>query len=129
MLVNMGVELAHVRQEVVKRLSGYPLTGPGPTGQGQTTAEARAVPRPPGPRCSRCRSELSESARYRTIDVPPDEARTGQGSLRATLFYCSRCGTLLAEPAPVGPTTPGLEQPSPLVHGFPVVRAPHFDLS
>ena len=121
-LVNMGVEFAHVRQEVIKRLSGYPLTGPGPTGQGKTTAEARAVPRRPGPRCSRCRSELSESARYRTIDVPPDEAGTGEGSLRATLFYCSRCGALLAPPAPAGATAAAVEQSSPLVHASPAVR-------
>ena len=100
-LVNMGVEFAHVRQEVIKRLSGYPLTGPGPTGQGKTTAEARAVPRRPGPRCSRCRSELSESS------AVPDDRRTARRGRDRRGLFAGDPVLLLPLWGPAGPAGPG----------------------
>ena len=89
-LVKLGADLSRVRQQVTELLAEDPGTT---SGQVQ---KAVAVPRPPGPLCSWCRSELSESARYRTIDVPPDESGGEAGLLKVTVFYCSRCGTVLA---------------------------------
>ena len=99
-LVNLGADLSRVRLQVTELLAEDPGTT---LGQVQ---KAVGVQRSPGPLCSWCRSELSESARYRTIDVPPDESGGEAGALEAgaleagprkvTVFYCSRCGTVLA---------------------------------
>ena len=87
-LVKLGADLSRVRQQVVELLAEGPGTTPGFVG------EAAAVGSQPGPLCSWCRSDLSESARYRAIDVPADETRGG-GQRQVTVFYCSRCGTVL----------------------------------
>lgn len=92
-LVKMGADLSRVRQQVIELMEENAGSVPGPEG------EARAAPRRPGPLCSWCRSELSESARFRTIEVPPDETDAEAGPLRTTVLYCSRCGTVLS-PAP-----------------------------
>ena len=93
-LVKLGADLSRLRQQVTELLAEDPGTTSGHVQK--HVQKAVAVPRPPGPLCSWCRSELSESARYRTIDVPPDESGGEATPLKATVFYCSRCGTVLA---------------------------------
>lgn len=99
-LVTLGADLRHVRQKVIELLAEGPATVHGPAGEapaGEAPAgEARAVLERPGPRCSWCRSELSESARFRILDVPSDEAAGEAGRRQATVLYCSRCGTVLS---------------------------------
>ena len=85
-LVRMGADLSRVRQQVVELLEAGAGTAPGPAGG----------PKQRGPLCGWCRSELSESARFRTIYVPPDESGTGEDLRRTSVFYCSRCGTVLS---------------------------------
>ena len=85
-LVRMGADLSRVRQQVLELLAAGPGTAPGPSGG----KEQR------GPLCSWCRSELSGSARFKTIDVPSDETEAAEGPRQATVFYCSRCGTVLS---------------------------------
>ncbi len=89
-LVKLGADLSRVRQQVVE------LLAEGPEAASRPMEETRAPLERPGPRCSWCRSELSESARSRTVDVPPDETGREAGPRRMTLFYCSRCGTVLS---------------------------------
>ena len=89
-LVKLGAEPSRVRQEVMELLTEGSEAASGPT------EEARAVLEPPGPRCSWCRSELSESARFRIINVLPDETGGGEGPRQMTVSYCSRCGTVLS---------------------------------
>ena len=90
-LVKLGADLSRLRQQVSELLAESTGTRPGPAG------ETTAVARPLGPLCSWCRSELSESARYRTIDVPPDATgRAEAGPRQAIVFYCSRCSTVFS---------------------------------
>ncbi|HTW08629.1 MAG TPA: Clp protease N-terminal domain-containing protein [Acidimicrobiales bacterium] len=93
-LVASGADLARVRQEVIRL-----LPGPGGTSRGAQPEASAATPLNSGPRCNWCRAELSESARYRIIAVPPDELESEEGAVRATVLYCSRCGTLLSPAA------------------------------
>lgn len=46
------------------------------------------------PRCSRCNASLVDSARYRSVIVPPGPREPpGQASLVVRVVYCSNCGT------------------------------------
>jgi hypothetical protein len=104
-LVSLGADLSRARQKVVDLLGTGPAAG---SLEGPDDLRPSASP----PRCGRCDASLSESARYRTIEVPPDEdeAGTAQGPMRATLPYCSYCGTVIGPPSearaiPGGPVT------------------------
>jgi ATP-dependent Clp protease ATP-binding subunit ClpC len=93
-LVSLGADLSRARQEVIVLLAGHAPEAPTvepPSGLGRSE-----------PRCGRCRSELAESARFRTIEVPPDETGGEVAALRVTVLYCSRCGTLLSPPGSPG---------------------------
>ena len=80
----MGVELNGVRQAVVGLLSGF-----------EPRAEA-AITRPEpeiGPLCPQCRRPLTETAAYRSMEVPAAE---GEGERTAfKLVFCRSCGTSL----------------------------------
>jgi hypothetical protein len=93
-LVSLGADLSRTRQKVIDLLGTDPVAGP-------LERPGNLRPTATPPRCGRCDASLSESARYRTILVPPDEdeARTGQGPVRATLPYCSHCGTVIGPPS------------------------------
>jgi ATP-dependent Clp protease ATP-binding subunit ClpC len=99
-LVRLGADLSSVRQEVIQLTAEWPARASGPVG------DIGAALRQPSPRCSWCRSDLSESARFRTIDVQPDETGVEAGLQRATVLYCSRCGTVISA-ATVRGTLPG----------------------
>lgn len=98
-LVGLGADLSQVRQKVTQLMAGPLVAGGGVLGGAEAGGEARAMLRPRGPRCSRCSSEIAASARFRTIQVPPDETCTDEGPRRATVFYCSHCGALLSPPS------------------------------
>ena len=92
-LVSLGADLAQVRQQVVQVLSGY--SPPAPEGEGiRPQAEA--------PRCGRCDASLSRSARYRMLEVAPDDVEPGRGPLEAVLLYCGNCGTVLGPYVTIG---------------------------
>jgi hypothetical protein len=93
-LVSLGADLSRVRQKVVDLLGTDPAAG---LFEDPNDLRRSASP----PRCGRCDASLAESARYRTIEVPPDEdeAGSGQGPVRATLPYCSFCGTVIGPPS------------------------------
>jgi hypothetical protein len=93
-LVSLGADLSRVRQKVVDLLGTDPAAG---LFEDPNDLRRSASP----PRCGRCVARLAESARYRTIEVPPDEdeAGSGQGPVRATLPYCSFCGTVIGPPS------------------------------
>ena len=93
-LVSLGADLSRVRQKVIDLLGAGPAAGPY---AGPDDLRPSAGP----PRCGRCDASLTESARYRTIEVPPDEdeAEPGQGPVRVTLPYCSYCGTVIGPPS------------------------------
>ena len=93
-LVRLGAELSRVRQQVIQILSGQ---APARLGEGAgTRAETEA------PRCSRCDASLSRSARYRMIEVAPDDVEPGRGPLDTILLYCGDCGTVLGPYVAVG---------------------------
>ena len=91
-LVNLGADLARVRQEVIRIMSG---------GQEGSSRVMRAnepdssTKQPPArePCCPRCRADISEAARLRRVVVPPDEVDAEPVSM--TVVYCVRCGTTL----------------------------------
>jgi len=93
-LVSLGAELPGVRQQVIQILSGQ---APARLGEGaESRAEAEA------PRCGRCDASLSRSARYRMIEVAPDNVEPRPGPLEAVLLYCGDCGTVLGPYVAVG---------------------------
>ncbi len=92
-LRNLGADPPRVRQKVIRLISGAgdpreavstqirvePITAPA-TSQGE-------------PCCPRCRAPVSEAARFRTIDVLPDNV--DEDPLSVTVVYCRLCGTAL----------------------------------
>jgi hypothetical protein len=47
------------------------------------------------PRCRRCRVGLAEVARFRAIEVPPDNADNDTEAISIDVAYCSQCGMTL----------------------------------
>ncbi len=85
--MGLGVDLSSVRRQVVSLLDA----GPGPHAPEEGRAHEAAVPLA----CNGCGADLAESARYRVLEVPPDETAAAQPPVHAALLYCSRCGVLL----------------------------------
>ena len=102
-LVGLGADLSGVRQQVIELLAGNIAR---PVREGARGA------RPPAPVafpvCSRCGANLSASARYRLLEVPPADAEPGRDPLRAAVVYCSQCGTVLGPYVEAGAHFPRL---------------------
>jgi ATP-dependent Clp protease ATP-binding subunit ClpA len=100
-LIRMGADLARVRRQVLDLL--------GPIGE-QTAGRAldpqrlvvgvRRGPGYDGPRCPRCRAELTETARYRVVEVAPTAGEPGP-ILPVPITYCEGCGQALATLTPL----------------------------
>ena len=117
-LVGLGADLAHVRQQVLLLVAGSPAH--------LAALEAIAtVPKPVRPRCGRCGAVLSGSVLYATLEARPGQEETeateqsgqsGQsaGPLSVTVFYCGRCGGVLVPAQEAGG-----------VLGSPALRAGH----
>jgi ATP-dependent Clp protease ATP-binding subunit ClpC len=91
-LVDLGVELGSVRQAVNSLMTG------GPEGRLGPHAEPTAGAAPPGPlpfqpSCPRCRANLEESARFRTMAIPA--GNDSADPLPVDVVYCLFCGTTL----------------------------------
>jgi ATP-dependent Clp protease ATP-binding subunit ClpC len=98
-LVDLGVDLGRVRQAVNNLMTGGPEVEVGPRDE-QSGGEAPDG-RPVGePSCPRCRANLAESARFRTMAIPAD----GEGAdpLPVYVVYCVFCGTTLHMLTPDG---------------------------
>jgi ATP-dependent Clp protease ATP-binding subunit ClpC len=91
-LVDLGVELGRVRQAVNNLMTGGPEVERGPHAQ-PTGGGSPPVPRPLQPACPRCRANLAESARFRTMAIPAD--RNSADPLSVEVVYCLFCGTTL----------------------------------
>ena len=94
-LVGLGADLGRVRQTVMQLMSGYGEEehsgDPVPT---HSTVASGPSARPE-PRCPQCRVGLVEGARFRTIDVPPDEIDDQVEAISIDVVYCSGCGMTL----------------------------------
>jgi ATP-dependent Clp protease ATP-binding subunit ClpC len=99
-LIDLGANLGRVRQKVIEFMSGRPgsesITPSGePSVQFLTGNDSAGT----DPRCPRCRSELAEVARFRTIAVSPEPDESDESDslpILVDVVYCSHCGTTLA---------------------------------
>jgi ATP-dependent Clp protease ATP-binding subunit ClpC len=91
-LAELGVELGWVRQAVNSLMTGGPEVQ---IGQRAEQPDVAAPPERPAaqPSCPRCRGNLAESARFRTMAIPEDS--DGAESLPVHVVYCLFCGTTL----------------------------------
>jgi hypothetical protein len=85
----LGVGLGQLHQEVIALMAGT-AEEIGEDNEGRVIS-AHADP----PRCSRCRAGLSEEARYKVIEVPPDQPDPDAGTFSVRVVFCQRCGTAL----------------------------------
>jgi ATP-dependent Clp protease ATP-binding subunit ClpC len=88
-LVSLGVVPGQIRQEVLTLISsgGEPRVGETASSaerSGQAISE---------PLCPRCRASVTDSARFRTIDLEVDDGAVG--GMPVSVVYCGRCGTML----------------------------------
>jgi ATP-dependent Clp protease ATP-binding subunit ClpC len=91
-LVDLGVELGWVRQAVNSLMTGGPEVQLGPRAE-PTAGGAPQEPLPLQPSCPRCRANLAESARFRTMAIPADSDSVDP--LPVDVVYCLFCGTTL----------------------------------
>jgi ATP-dependent Clp protease ATP-binding subunit ClpC len=91
-LVGLGADLPRVRQEVDSLMSassevqeGMRVSGLVRTGQHSSPARE--------PSCPRCNGSISETARFRTLQVPVGEGKADP--LTLYVVYCMLCGTSL----------------------------------
>jgi ATP-dependent Clp protease ATP-binding subunit ClpC len=91
-LVELGVELGRVRQAVNNLMTGGPEVQLGPPAE-QPSAGAPKSPPAGEPSCPRCRANLAESARFRTMAIPADS--DSADPLSVHVVYCLFCGTTL----------------------------------
>ena len=92
-LTSLGADPSRVRQEVIRLISsvGDPLgAGYNPVQAMPGTASAMSSWEPC---CPRCRRPVSETARFGSIEVLPDNDEDDPLSLR--IVYCRQCGTAL----------------------------------
>jgi ATP-dependent Clp protease ATP-binding subunit ClpC len=87
-LQSLGVELPLVREQVVVLLSGYQ----GPRVRDSTAANPGKTS---GPKCGVCSADLTETARYRSMTIPPDNPQLPPITLKAV--YCVQCGAVLGK--------------------------------
>jgi len=94
-LVRLGADLGRVRQTVVQLMSGHSeeehsgFSEPSNSGVEVDHSSGRE------PRCPQCRVGFAEGARFRTIDVPPDDGESEGETISIDVVYCIRCGTTL----------------------------------
>jgi ATP-dependent Clp protease ATP-binding subunit ClpC len=93
-LVELGVELGRVRQAVNNLMTGGPEVQLGPPAD-QPSAGAPKSPPAGEPSCPRCRANLAESARFRTMAIPADSDSDSADPLSVHVVYCLFCGTTL----------------------------------
>ena len=91
-LVSLGADLPRVRQEVNGLMSGGQETPGGRRVGAPHPAPAHGSP-PREPRCPGCGTNITATARFRTIVVPPDEGDADP--LPIHVVYCLGCGTAL----------------------------------
>jgi ATP-dependent Clp protease ATP-binding subunit ClpC len=91
-LVTLGADPPRVRQEVNSLMSGR-QEAPG----GRRVGAPHDAPAPAAPLrepcCPGCGANVTEAARFRAVDVPPDEGNAD--SLSVHVVYCRHCGTAL----------------------------------
>ena len=94
-LVGLGADLGLVRQKVVMLMSGYSEEEhPGEAESSEPTSWNNPS-FGPEPCCPQCRVALAAGARFRTIDVSPDNADNDAEAISIDVVYCIRCGMTL----------------------------------
>jgi ATP-dependent Clp protease ATP-binding subunit ClpC len=87
-LINLGVEVGPLRQQVIALMSGgsrvadTSVSTPG----AWSTAE---------PLCPQCHAPVTEGARYRTLEVLPGPGEEDERPARVMVVYCGTCGISL----------------------------------
>jgi ATP-dependent Clp protease ATP-binding subunit ClpC len=102
-LVDLGLELGWVRQAVNSFMTDGPEVQHGPPVERAAGSTPKERP-PVQPSCPRCRANLAESARFRTMAIPAD-SDSGSDSvdpLPVDVVYCLFCGTTLQMLKPDG---------------------------
>jgi hypothetical protein len=94
-LVSLGADLGLVRQKVIQRTSGYSEEKHSGDAESIDSTSGSNPSFGPEPRCPQCRVALAEGARFRTIDVPPDDADNDAEAISIDVVYCTRCGMTL----------------------------------
>ncbi len=91
-LADLGVDLGRVRSVVNDLMTGGPEVEAGES-SAHPAREAPPEPQPLEPSCPRCRANLAESARFRTMVVP--SVAEDAAPLSVYVVYCLVCGTTL----------------------------------
>jgi hypothetical protein len=94
-LVSLGADLGLVRQKVIQLMSGHSEETHSSDAESIESTAGGSPSFGPEPRCPQCRVALAEGARFRTIDVPPDDAENDSEAISIDVVYCIRCGMTL----------------------------------
>jgi len=94
-LVGLGADLGLVRQKVVMLMSGYSEEERPSDAESSEPTSWNNPSFGPEPRCPQCRVPLAEGARFRTIDVSPDDTDNHDEAISIDVVYCIRCGMTL----------------------------------
>jgi ATP-dependent Clp protease ATP-binding subunit ClpC len=99
-LSRLGIDLKQLRGAVESEIRATAVSPgeifaseEGPPVEFTETLQTSAVEGSRSPRCVRCRADLLEFARCRTLDVPND---TGEGTTKTMTIYCGSCGEVMA---------------------------------
>jgi ATP-dependent Clp protease ATP-binding subunit ClpA len=93
-LIDLGADPVRIRQEVIHFLSEVERSPGSPLQPGMArAARTEGVEGKVEPRCPRCRAPVTESARFRTIDVLSESGR--EDTLSVKIVFCLECGTAL----------------------------------
>ena len=121
LLVALGVSPSRVRQQVMWLLSSQrnEMEGEGRERGGSAATSFGEDPSTvSGPRCPRCRVDVSEAVRYRTITATSDVDDDAREPMMIDVLYCGECGTTLEFLRPdrfgmlsdIGPGRYGIEE-------------------
>ena len=86
-LISLGADLPRVRQEVMTLMGGKEPRAGGSVGDQTITTT------PPEPCCPRCRRNVSDTARLKTVVVSSESNEPDPMSM--VVVYCQQCGTTL----------------------------------
>jgi ATP-dependent Clp protease ATP-binding subunit ClpC len=87
-ILSLDVDLAELREKVIALIAEG-------GDESEPRSQARAHAQEDAPRCPRCGAGLAEEARYRVLDVPPQDPGADEVILSVPVLFCNRCGRAL----------------------------------
>jgi ATP-dependent Clp protease ATP-binding subunit ClpA len=84
-LLSLGMEFGALREEIITLTSEM-------SDEGTRSSHDRTPLRETAPNCPRCGAGLAEEARYRVLDVPPQDPGADDVILSVPVLFCHRCG-------------------------------------